>query len=341
MKRSALKTWLLAAAFAWTCGCALSAEPNLGSNTVAIPDIEPAQLAGLDGQLWLANDLEANGGTSIASVTRALRVEQYGVQGSTSSRGIAVSGDRVWFTISGSTMINADETDDSIGEFDRASGTIKRIPIPTKGSFPGAMTLSYDGKLFFVEENANAIGELRDGRVIEHRLPGGLIRDNSGPFSIAAGSDGIYFIEERLHRIGELTNSGHWRLLDTNDISDDSSLAATAEGVWFSDPEHRALGLIVSSNGSARIRKFAIPWGDAIPRALAGDRAGHVCFTTVQPYLGCYNSKVGFTRVSISDERGYYGVPDRLAIDGDKLWYSYHRLGHTNRWYGAIGFVNL
>lgn len=328
---------------------ASACAPGLGRDTAIVYTgaLSPNQLAASGGSLWFSSTGTSNDTGYVGSVTAQLSVETYAIA-LAAAGGVVAAGGQVWFT--GQSSVTAmilrgvsdtdDKTTDFVGDLDVSSGRIAKAIIPTRGAFPGNMARAADGTIFFSEQNANAIGELRDGKITEHRLPGGLIRDDSGPRAIAAGNDGVYFIEDRDHRVGELTKSNQWRYVYTRHLSAWSSLVATRDGIWFTDPKHHELGLISTHGDDKEVQTFDVPWSGVAPVGIAADEAGSIYFTTGDGYFGRYRLGVGFAQIPIPHYNSYYGLPDHVAAADGKLWYSYPLL-HGSSIGTVIGFVKI
>lgn len=351
------RLWSLtnAAALLFSCAACSAPAPDLGPNAVIVRDgLFVEQLAASGDRVWFASSLQVNSVGYIGSVTADLKVTLYPLPDGAVAGGVVAQHGRIWFTGQGDDtqlLIHqvkdpSDKVHDFIGRFNIASETISKIPIPTAGAFPGNIIRGTNGRLFFAEQNANAIGEVRNNVIIEHRLPDGLIRDNSGPTAIAADADGVFFIVDRTHQLGELTGNGAWRFFRMPEGIVPSSITADLGRVWFADQKHRFIGWIKPTESRPHIMK--LPWTDVMPFALTTPGSGEVCFATGAPFIGCYSRAAGFWKVDIPGAVGYTGHdvmtgepvpggPRQLMASGNRLWYASQVSGGA--WFYAFGFV--
>lgn len=351
------RVWSLTnvAGLLFSCAACSAPPPDLGPNAVIMRDgLLVEQLAASGDRVWFASSLQANSVGYIGSVTAGLKVTLYPLPDGAVAGGVVAQDGHIWFTGQGDDtelLIHQvkdprDKVHDFIGRFTIASKGISKIPIPTAGAFPGNIVRGANGSLFFAEQNANAIGEVRNDVIVEHRLPDGLIRDNSGPTAIAAGAGGVFFIVDRTHQLGELTGNGAWRFFRLPEGIIPSSITADLGRVWFADQKNRLIGWIKPAESRPHIVK--VPWTNVMPFALTTLASGEVCFSTGAPFIGCYSRAAGFWKVEIPEGVGYTshdvmtgepvpGGPGQLLGSGNRLWYASQVSGGA--WFYAFGFV--
>jgi streptogramin lyase len=275
-------------------------------------------------------------------VTANLHVLKYLAHSAPMSHGIAARSGRIWFGMDRSDPPYTNEKD-AVGLFVVRDRTTRTYDIPTTAATPEGLALSPDGTVVIAESNANAIGELRGDRIVEHRLPSGLIRDSGGPHSVTVTRDGtIYFSVLRSAQIGSLSPSGAWRFArvfgrDGPRNIGAVELAAVGNVVWYTDPSG-AIGSIERVGVATRVKRHVVPWAGAQPMGIAAT-SKQVCFSLNQPYLGCYNFKTRRFRQIQPPQTDTGGA--ELAITRGRLWFGIGRVVNYEPWSGAIGFVPL
>lgn len=317
--------------FAFIC-CLPAKTPTV----LALPGLSPFQMVEDGGAVWFANGLASNlNDFMVGEITWGMRLRRYVEMPMALSHGIAAKHGRIWFAVNRADVPRADSKD-VVGEFDTRAAKVTTYDIPTAASSPEGIAIRSDGSPLVAELNANAIGEVRNGKFIEHRLPGGLIRDYAGPASITIAQDGTaYFSVVRACEIGALSKRGTWRFVKVETVPSCSiAVASAGDLVWFVDSASGKIGLLRPTNAGFRIVHYSLPWAGARPINITTS-ARKVCFSLNLPFLGCYRpDHQSFERFRPPLDAGGASV----LISRGRLWFGIGRLARVNPWAGAIGF---
>jgi hypothetical protein len=311
-------------------GCA----PSAAKNSILIRGASPSVLATMGDGVSFSSDLwTSDGGSIVGYIDPQLRLREYRVPDNGVARGIVAHHGRVWFTSAKSAI--SSKRSDAVVELDLATGMMHSFKIPTPEAHPGRIAVAENGALFFTEDNANAIGEIRDGRVVEHRLPGGLIRDHAGPVRLTVAKNGsVIFVESRTGRIGILTKPQTWRFLPSLVVDEVlTEIAADGNTIWITNPISKTIDSISLVGGSGNVKSYRLPWQDDGPSALAV-AGGKVCFAG-RTTVGCRDG-TGFHRLSFPPSR-----VSALAVGrtGVRLWYATDHVPGIYPWTGEVGLI--
>jgi streptogramin lyase len=313
-------------------GCAQSPSPS----TVVLPGAIPLALATDGTAAWFANGVAANGhGFLIGTLEPNSQVRQFIAMPGGMSRGIAVQGNHVWFSIDRSDALDG-PTSDAIGSLDTQAHVVHIFATHRWNAWPEGMAIAPDGSLVVAESNTNAIGVLKNGRLVDRPLRVGAPGEFGGPETVTVTSDGtIYFSLAKNGRIGSLGTDGTWTFLPTPKPAKGAApLTSVGKTAWFVD--NGSIDELRLSAGRLTIRRHKLPWPKVQPLAIAADDQ-RVCFSTNPSGLGCYNLRAG-TFARYPQARSEVAIS--VSLSGDRLWYGLGCI-RNNPCAGAIGVAGL
>lgn len=292
------------------CICLITLTNCAVASGTSVYDLPGAAVSGVvvdHGIVWFSDAAELDFVGHVGKILHG-KVQRIPVGSNVSTRGIALASHGVWFTAS----VDQGNRPDFL-EMLSFETTHTRYSIPTRDSRPGAVAVSRNGTVYFTEENGNAIGELRNKRILEYRLPGGLIRDNNGPISLAIGPDGdVWFIDQRNDRLGVLSR-GTFRFERLPAKGLTAIAFSRDRQLWVVASQSNAL-VTLSGRFGARPEMHKVPWG--VPVALAVNGSLSCVSLDGVTSLACYSAQ-RFHRVRVKDSSASLLTFD----DQGQLWY--------------------
>lgn len=224
-----------------------------------------------DGTLWFAGSSYLMLETVIGRVTADGSVTEYRTdpsgQGQWASSITPGPEDSMWFT---------EPQEHSIGRIGPA-GEITPFDLGPHVS-PTDIVTGPEGHLWFTDSQHGRVGRMTPNGEVELFRVG----PRSWPNAITVGPDGnIWFTLSRADKIGRITPWGAHTLYPLANTTRPLNIAATAEGLWFTEGSYRSKGAnrIGRITTDGRIKQYRAPARFGT-RAIAAGPEGNIWFST-------------------------------------------------------------
>ena len=172
------------------------------------------------------------------------------------------------------------------------SVTITEFPVPTASANLTGITAGPDGHLWFVETNANKIGEINPTThaISEFAIPTTKSTKNVEPFWITAGPDGnLWFTEFYTSEIGMISPTTHAiSQFPTPSGGGPEGVTTGPDGnLWFTEGPGYKIGEI--NPATHAISEFPIPTAGAYPEGITAGPDGNLWFGEAKDVIGMIN----------------------------------------------------
>lgn len=241
------------------------------------------------------------------------------------------SKNNLWFT---------EGTGSNIGEISPPSKSAKEYPIPGNSNdhdFTNVIITGTNGIVWFLEPDGNKIGELNNGRIINHNVPG----DNIELSNITNGPDGnIWFTLISVpstpsgNKMGKIsTVNGKVTLYNLPDgFSAPSGIAAGSDGnLWFIETSTNKIGEFAPGKGT--FTEYPGSIGNYFTGTIVTGNDGNLWFTESTP-SGNAVGKIDPANGKVTDYPIFNG---KLCINGlvfgndGNLWLTLSGFNTTNK----------
>jgi streptogramin lyase len=202
-------------------------------------------------------------------------------------------------------------------------GAVRTVPTPAPASAPSAITAGPDGKLWFADAGASAVGVIDPVtlQVVEFHTPTAV----SDPEAITSGPDGgVWFTEQAAQQIADIDPSTH-AISEFPTPGPVAGITVGADGkLWFADPSGK-IGTIDPVTHA--VMEFPAAPG-SLPAAVTSGPDGNIWFTdTANNAIGEFDTAThAATEFPVNNGAG--GAAQITVGSDGNLWFS-EGLGHA------------